>query len=69
MDTYVTIIVNADADTAEAALNAAFTRMEEIEKIASIYDSQSEAFQLNQNGYIENPSEDLSKLMTLSRDY
>ncbi|UCG10597.1 MAG: FAD:protein FMN transferase [Dehalococcoidia bacterium] len=69
MDTYVKIIVYTDADTAEAALNAAFTRMEEIEQIASIYDSESEAFQLNQNGYLENPSEDLFQLMTLSLDY
>jgi len=69
MDTYIKIIVYTDADTAEAALNAAFTRMTEIEKIASIYDSESEAFQLNQNGYIENPSQDLSKLITLSLDY
>jgi len=69
MDTYVKIIVYADADTAETALNAAFARIEEIEQIASIYDSESEAFQLNQNGYIENPSEDLSNLMTLSLDY
>jgi thiamine biosynthesis lipoprotein len=69
MDTYVKIIVYADADTAEATLNASFARIEEIEKIASIYDSQSEAFKLNQNGYIEDPSEDLFQLITLSLEY
>ncbi len=69
MDTYVKIIVYTDADTADATLNAAFTRMEEIEKIASIYDNQSEAFQLNQNGYLDNPSAELFQMMTLSRDY
>lgn len=69
MDTYVKIIIYADSDIAEATLNTAFARMEEIEKIASIYDSQSEAFKLNQNGYIEDPSEDLSQLITLSLEY
>jgi len=40
MDTYVKVIVYSDEETAETAINAAFARMEEIEKIASIFDSE-----------------------------
>ncbi|MBA7697675.1 hypothetical protein ES703_106343 [subsurface metagenome] len=50
MDTYVTVVVYADEGIAKEAINAAFARMEEIEKIASIFDEESEAFKLNQDG-------------------
>jgi thiamine biosynthesis lipoprotein len=69
MDTYVKVIVYSDEETAETAINAAFARMEEIEKIASIFDSESEAFKLNQDGYLETPSDDLLKLISMSLDY
>jgi thiamine biosynthesis lipoprotein len=69
MDTYVTIIVYADKEVGEEAISAAFARMEEIEKIASIYDSQSEAFRLNQDGYLEAPSDELLELINMSLDY
>jgi len=43
--------------------------MEEIERIASIFDEQSEAFQLNRDGYVDAASDDLLQLLTMSRDY
>ena len=43
--------------------------MREVEKIASIYDNESEAYMLNENGYIENPSDDLVNLIKLSLYY
>ncbi len=43
--------------------------MEEIEREASIFDEESEAFQLNQDGYLETPSADLMELLTMSVDY
>ncbi len=69
MDTFVTVAVYSDEDTAKEAINAAFARMEEIEKEASIFDEESEAYQLNQEGYLEAPSDDLMKLVTMSVDY
>ena len=69
MDTFVTVTVYSDEDTAKEAINAAFSRMEEIEREASIFDEESEAFQLNQDGYLEAPSDDLVKLLTMSVDY
>jgi len=70
MDTFVTVTVySADEKTAEEAIRAAFVRMEQIERIASIFDEQSEASQLNRDGHLEAPSDDLLKLITMSADY
>ena len=69
MDTYVKVIVYTDKETGETAINAAFARMEEIEKIASIFDSESEAFKLNIDGSLDTPSDDLLKLISMSLDY
>ncbi len=69
MDTFVTITVYSDEETAQEAINAAFSRMEEIEKEASIFDEESEAYQLNRDGYLESPSADLMELLAMSADY
>jgi len=69
MDTYVRVAVYSDEETAEEAISAAFARMEEIEKIASIFDEESEAFKLNQDGQLDNPSDELLELINLSLDY
>ena len=70
MNTYVTITVYSnDGEAAEGAIDAAFARMEEIISIASIFDSESEAFKLNQDGYLDNPSNEFKKLITTSIDY
>ena len=69
MDTYVTITVYADEDSAGEAMDAAFARMGEVEKVASIFDQESEAFKFNQNGYLDEPSNDLFKLVVTSLYY
>lgn len=70
MDTFVTITVySSDEKTAEEAISAALARMEEIVKVASIFDEQAEAFQLNRDGHLDAASDDLLKLITLSLDY
>lgn len=69
MDTYVKVVVYSNEKTATEAIDAAFARMSEIEKRASIYDPESEAFKLNQNGYLDGPSDDLYQLINLSLDY
>ena len=69
MGTYVKVVVYADEGIAEEAIDAAFARIEEIEKIASIFDSDSEAFRLNQHGYLDAPSQELLELIDLSLDY
>ncbi|MEJ2046695.1 MAG: FAD:protein FMN transferase, partial [Dehalococcoidia bacterium] len=70
MDTFVTItIYAADEEKADAAIDAGFTRMEEIERVASIFDEQSQASQLNRDGYLEAPSEDFQQLITKSLEY
>ena len=70
MDTFVTItIYDTDEESANEALNAAFDRIEEIEKKASIFDETAEAFCLNRDGYLDNPSVDLLKLIKRSKEY
>lgn len=69
MDTSVTIIVYAsDEKKAETAIDAAFNRMSEIEQIASIYDSSSEAFHLNLQGQLDNPSSELWEIITTAKE-
>lgn len=69
MGTYVTVIVYADEDTADKAIEAAFKRFGEIESIASIYDENSEVSRLNNEGIIESPSRELRELIELSVYY
>ncbi len=69
MDTYVKVVVYTDEKTAEEAINAAFARMEEIDRIATTWDSEGEAFKLNQTGYSDAPSDELLELIKLSLDY
>ncbi len=69
MGTYVTITVYSDEKTALEAISAAFTKIEEIERIASIFDEESEAFKLNQTGYLDTPSSELIELISMSLDY
>ena len=70
MDTLVTITVYApDEETAKTAIDAAFNRMSEIEQIASIYDSNSEAFHLNLQGQLDNPSPELWEIITTAKEY
>ncbi len=69
MGTYVKVVVYADEGIAEEAINAAFTRMEEIDRIATTWDSEGEAFKLNQTGYSDTPSDELLELINLSLYY
>jgi len=69
MGTYVKVVVYSDEKIAEEAISAAFARMEEIEKIASIFDEESEAFKLNQDGYLDAPSDELLQIINMSLDY
>ncbi len=69
MDTFVKVTVYSDAGTAQKGINAAFARMEEIVNAASIFDEKAEAFRLNRDGYLDNPSQDLVNLVKLSQDY
>ncbi len=69
MGTYITVIVYADEDTADKAIEAAFKRLVEIESIASIYDENSEVSRLNNEGIIESPSRELRELIELSIYY
>ncbi len=70
MGTFATITVYApDEETGKGAINAAFARIEDIESKASIFDDTAEAYQLNRDGYLDNPSNELFQLITMSRDY
>jgi thiamine biosynthesis lipoprotein len=70
MGTFVSITLYAtDEDTASAAIEAAFERMQEIEQAASIYSETAEAYRLNEQGFIDSPSADLKKLVELSIEY
>ncbi len=65
MDTWVTITVyDRDGKLAEAAIDAAFSRMAQVEHEASIFDPQAEAYRLNKNGRLGDPSDDLWALIS-----
>lgn len=64
MDTWVTITVyDRDSDRAARAMEAAFSRMSEIERIASIYDEHAEAYALNEQGHLNDPSPELIEIV------
>jgi thiamine biosynthesis lipoprotein len=70
MDTSVTVTVYApDEIQAKQAMDAAFSRIAEIEKIVSRFDEASELSRLNHKGTIESPSPELKELITLSLEY
>ena len=70
MGTYVRVVVySPDEETAEEVISAAFARMEEIVNIATTFDEEGEAFKLNQDGYLEAPSDELLELINMSLDY
>jgi FAD:protein FMN transferase len=70
MDTVVRIIVyTPDQATAETAITAGFARIQQIADAASIFDAKAEAFKLNRDGFIDNPSSDLIRLLRMSIDY
>lgn len=69
MDTFVTVVIYSNQDTALEAIDSAFTRMEEIETIATTWDNKGEAYRLNEIGYLDNPSEELIELIELSLEY
>ncbi|MFC2145365.1 FAD:protein FMN transferase [Actinomycetota bacterium] len=69
MGTYITVVVYSDEKSAEEAIGAAFRRLGEIESIASIYDENSEASRLNNEGIIESPSREFRELIDLSVNY
>lgn len=69
MDTYVKIIIYAETSAAEEALDAAFTRMEEVVNIATTFNENGEAYQLNQEGTLQEPSAELLELINLSLNY
>lgn len=60
MDTWVTITVyDRNPKLAESAIDAAFSRMAQVEHEASIFDKQAEAYRLNRDGRLDNPPDDL----------
>ncbi len=69
MDTYVKIAVYSNEETVEEVLNAAFARMEEVVQVATTFDEEGEAFKLNQDGYVDAPSDELLELITMAIDY
>ncbi len=70
MGTFITVTLYAEGeDFAATAADAAFGRIQEIENAASIFSETAEAYLLNKNSYIYNPSPDLKKLVELSLEY
>jgi len=60
MSTLVTItIIDNDATKANAAMQDAFNELQRIESVMSIYNASSEAYRLNEDGYLENASNEL----------
>ncbi len=69
MGTYVTIIIYADKEDSRGAMEAGFKRIQEVIDIASVYDEKSEISLLNRDGFIDDPSDELRELISLSIEY
>ena len=70
MDTWVTITVyDREKTRAEHAIEAAFARMMKIEEIASIYDENAEAYMLNEQGRLDDPSPELIEIIDAAKHY
>jgi thiamine biosynthesis lipoprotein len=69
MGTYVTIIIYAQREQSQEILDAAFSRIQEISDIASIYDKESQISRLNREGIIREPAKELRELIDLSIEY
>ena len=67
MDTWVTVIVYSRSPAqAKRAIDAAFARMAQVERAASIFSPQAEAYRLNQAGRLDDPSDDLWDIIQAS---
>jgi FAD:protein FMN transferase len=70
MDTWVTItIYDRSPKAAEAAIAEAFARIAQVEHVASIYDSQAEAYKLNERGRLDAPSPELWQIVSAAKAY
>jgi thiamine biosynthesis lipoprotein len=70
MGTFVTItLFTSSQENATEVFDIAFTKMEDIEDKASIFDENSEAFRLNRDGYLVNPSKEFQEIIELSLEY
>jgi thiamine biosynthesis lipoprotein len=70
MDTWVSIVVyDTDPDRAARALDAAFSRMDQVVSIASTHDPSAEAARLNADGELSSPSPELVELITASQHF
>ncbi|MCD5415701.1 FAD:protein FMN transferase [Candidatus Bipolaricaulota bacterium] len=70
MDTWVEITVyDRSQQVAEAAIDAAFLRMEDVERIASIHVEGADAFRLNDQGRLDDPSLELVEIIEAAKEY
>ncbi|MCD6365564.1 MAG: FAD:protein FMN transferase, partial [Planctomycetes bacterium] len=70
MDTWVSITVyDRSPDKAKEAIDAAFSRMKQVVLSTSIYDKTAEAYRLNANGKLDNPSDDLWTVIAAAKKY
>lgn len=70
MDTFVTItVIDSDSRKAEDAINSAFKEIERVEELLSAYRKDSEVFQLNERGFLNNASNDLIYNLKKSQYY
>ncbi len=69
MGTHVSIIVYADKNCGNEIIESAYKKIEELESIASNYDENSEVCRLNQQGYLDEASDELLEMIDLSIEY
>jgi thiamine biosynthesis lipoprotein len=68
MDTWVSVTVyDRDERHAESAIDAAFSRMEDVVGIASVHDRNAEASRLNDAGLATSPSRELFDILLASK--
>ena len=68
MGTFVTITIYSSVDASDA-MEEAFDRISDIERILTIFDENSQVSYLNKNGYINQPPEELVYVMNKAIEY
>ncbi|MDD3519934.1 MAG: FAD:protein FMN transferase [Actinomycetota bacterium] len=69
MGTFVNIIIYGSEDNNEEIIESSFQKIDELNKVASNYDSESSVSVLNRDGIIKNAPAELIEIINIAKDY
>lgn len=69
MGTFVNIIIYSNDEDYSDIIESSFQKIDELNKVASNYDSESSVSVLNRDGIIKNAPEELIEIINISKEY